>query len=148
MNYSLLVMETAGMMKMASRDDFPFSRVPEQGPDWFLVAKEACGGGTPDLFCSPKVLGYMGIYRRKKSVRGATRGPRGWRARPGGWARPLPRAFLVAFLTWTPSLPGCFLSKNNFSRRFHSVSTPFDIPFLRNTETRGKNRNFYWALGQ
>ena len=65
-------------------------------------------------------------------------GPRGWRARPGGWARPLPRAFLVAFLTWTPSLPGCFPSKNNFSRRFHSVSTPFDIPFLRNTETREK----------
>ena len=24
-------------------------RVPEQGPDWFLVATEACGGGTPDL---------------------------------------------------------------------------------------------------
>ena len=23
--------------------------MPEQGPDWFLVATEACGGGTPDL---------------------------------------------------------------------------------------------------
>ena len=110
----------------------PSGRVPEQGPDWFLVATEACGSGTPDLFCSPIVLGYMDIYRRKKYVRGATRGPRGWRARP------LPRASLVAFLTCTPSLPGCFPSKNNFSRRFHSISTPFDIPFLRNTETREK----------
>ena len=23
--------------------------MPEQGPDWFLVATEACGGGTTDL---------------------------------------------------------------------------------------------------
>ena len=98
--------------------DPPSGRVPEQGPNWFLVAIEACGGGTPDLFCSPKVLGYMGIYRRKKSVRGATRGPRGWRARPGGWARPLPRALLVDPLTCTASLPYCFLSKNNSSEGF------------------------------
>ena len=91
--------------------DTPSGRMPEQGPDWVLVATEACGGGTPDLFYSLKVLGYIGIYRRKKYVRGATRGPRGWRARPGGGLAPLPRAFLVAFLTWTPSPPGCFLPK-------------------------------------
>ena len=57
--------------------DPPSGRVPEQGPDWFLVAIEACGGGTPDLFCSPMFLGYMDIYRRKKSVgepRGAHEG--------------------------------------------------------------------------
>ena len=29
--------------------DSPSGRVPEQGPDCFLVATEACGGGTPDL---------------------------------------------------------------------------------------------------
>ena len=83
-NYSLLVKESVVMMKTATGDGSPSGRVPEQGPDWFLVAIEACGGGTPDLFCSPMVLGYIGIYRRKKYVRGATRGPRGWRARPGG----------------------------------------------------------------
>ena len=82
---------------------------------WFSVATEASGGGTPDLLCSPIVLGHMEIYRRKKYVRGATRGPRGWRAHPGEWAHPLPRGFLVASLTWTPSLPGGFPSKNNFS---------------------------------
>ena len=48
-NYSLLVMESAGMMKMATGEGSPYGRVPEQGPDWFLVATEACGGGTPDL---------------------------------------------------------------------------------------------------
>ena len=67
----------------------------------------------PDRF---RVYGY--IYRRKKYVKGATRGPRGWRARLGGWARPLPRALLVDPLTCTPSLPDCFLSKNNFSEGF------------------------------
>ena len=63
MNYSLLVMESVGMTKMASGEGSPSGRVPEQGPDWFLVAAEACGGGTPDLSCFPKVLGYIGIYR-------------------------------------------------------------------------------------
>ena len=75
MNYSLLVMESAGMMKMATGEGSPSGRVPEQGPDLFLVATEACDGGTPDLFCSSMFLGYMDIHRRKKSVRGATRDP-------------------------------------------------------------------------
>ena len=66
------------MMKMATGERSPFGRVPEQGPDWFLVAIEPCGGGTPDLLFSLIFLGYMGIYRRKKSVRGAMGGPRGW----------------------------------------------------------------------
>ena len=35
------------------------------------------------------VWGYVGIYRRKEYVGGATGGPRGWRARPGG-KRPPP----------------------------------------------------------
>ena len=52
-NYSLLVMESAGMMKMATGEGSPSGRVPKQGPERFLVATEACGGGTPDLFCSP-----------------------------------------------------------------------------------------------
>ena len=32
----------------------------------------------------------------------------------GGWACPLPRGSLVSFLTCTPSLSGCFPSKNKF----------------------------------
>ena len=49
MNYSLLVMESTGMMNMATGRYPPSDRVPEQGPDWFLVATGAYGGGTPDL---------------------------------------------------------------------------------------------------
>ena len=113
-NYSLLVMESTGMMKMATREGFPLRQGAETGLDWFSVAMEASGGGTPDILCSPVVLGYMEIYRRKKYVRGAPRGPRGGRARPRGWARPLPRGLLVGPPTCTPSLLGFFPSKNEF----------------------------------
>ena len=74
-NYSLLVMESTGMMKMATGEGFPLRQGAGTGQDWFSVATEASGGGTPDLLCSPMVLGYMDIYRRKKYIRGATRGP-------------------------------------------------------------------------
>ena len=97
-------------MKIATREGFPVRQGAGTGLDWFSVATEASSGGTPDLLCSRMFLGYMEIYRRKKYVRGATRGPLGWRARPGGERAP----YLVASLTWTPSLPGCFPSKNKF----------------------------------
>ena len=100
------------MMKMATGEGSPSGRVPEQGPDWFLVATEACGGGTPDLSSSSMFLGYMGIYRRNKSVGGASRGPRGWMARPGGVGAPLSHGFLDASLACTPSSLDCFCSKN------------------------------------
>ena len=109
-------------MKMATEEDCPLQQGAGTGLDWLSVATETSGGGTPDLLCSQIVLVYMEIYRRKKYVRGATRGPRGWRARPGGGVRRLPRGFLEAPLTWTPSLPGCFPSKN----KFHEVSGQLD----------------------
>ena len=63
------------MMNMATGDGFPLRQGAGTGLDWFLVATEASGGGTPDLLCSPKFLGYMGIYGRKKYVRGADTSP-------------------------------------------------------------------------
>ena len=105
---------------MATGDGIPLRQGAETGLDWFSVAMKASGGGTPDLLCSPIVLGYMEIYRRKKYVRGATRGPRGWRARP------LPRAFLVASLTYTPSLLDCVRSKKHVPEGF----IPFGIRLI------------------
>ena len=61
-NYSHLVMESTGMMKMATGEGFPLREGAGTGLDWFSVATEASGGGTPDLLCSPIVLGYVGIY--------------------------------------------------------------------------------------
>ena len=40
----------------------PSGRVPEQGPDWFLVATEACGTGTPDLGFFSGVSVFIGIF--------------------------------------------------------------------------------------
>ena len=80
--YSLLVMESVRMMKMATGDDSPLRQGAGTGLDWLSVATEASGRGTPDLLCSLVVLGYMEIYRWKKYIKGAERGPRGWRARP------------------------------------------------------------------
>ena len=57
---------------------------PEQAPRWDLVDIESCGGGIRVLAPYLIVWGYVGIYRRKKYVGGATGGPLGWRARPGG----------------------------------------------------------------
>ena len=42
--------------------DPPSVRVPEQGPDWFLVATEACGGGTPDIGYFLEVSVFIGIF--------------------------------------------------------------------------------------
>ena len=42
--------------------DPPSGRVPGRAPERFLVATEACGGGTPDLGSVLEVVGYVGIY--------------------------------------------------------------------------------------
>ena len=49
MDYSLLIVVAAGMMKMATGDDSPLRQGAGKGLDWFSVATEASGGGTPDL---------------------------------------------------------------------------------------------------
>ena len=42
--------------------DSPSGRVPERAPDWFLVATEACGGGTPGLGFFLGVCVFVGIF--------------------------------------------------------------------------------------
>ena len=79
------------MMKMATGEGFPLRQGAGTGLDWLSVATEASDGGTPDLLCFSKFLGYMGIYGRKKYVGGPPSCPRGRGARPGGWVRPHPR---------------------------------------------------------
>ena len=48
---------------------------PEQAPRWDLVGTEGCSGGIRFLAPYLIVWGYVGIYRRKKYVGGAPRGP-------------------------------------------------------------------------
>ena len=106
-------MDSAGMMKMATGEGSPSGRVPGRAPERFLEATEACGGGTPDLSYVLEVLGYIGIYRRKRYVGGATRAPRGRGARPGGWVRPHPRGQPGTLLVHLRYSVGFFWSKND-----------------------------------
>src|SRR3954464_5666105 len=55
---------------------------PEQAPRWDLMDTESCGGGIRFLAPYLFVWGYVGIYRRKKYVGGASVGPRGWGRAP------------------------------------------------------------------
>ena len=57
--------------------DAPSGGAPEQAPRWDLVDTEGCGGGIRFLALVLIVRGYVGIYRRKEYVGGATGGPRG-----------------------------------------------------------------------
>ena len=94
-NYSHIIGEAMVLMYKPSMIDAPSGRAPEQAPRWDLVDTESYSGGIMVLAPVLIVWGYVGIYRRKKYVRGATWGPRGWRARPGGVGAP---PYLVASL--------------------------------------------------
>ena len=117
--------------------DSPSDGAPEKAPRWDLTGTEGCGSGNRVSWCSRMFSGYMSIYRRRKSVRGATRGPRGW-GMPRGQAR-LPASWPPRlFLDVHSKSSGSRLFQKSRSRRFHSVWTPFDILFLRNTEIEKK----------
>ena len=45
----MAMMAPPGSSSMASGDDGPLRQGAREGIDWFLVAMEASGGGTPDL---------------------------------------------------------------------------------------------------
>ena len=120
--------------------DAPSGGAPEQAPRWDLMDTESYGGGIRVLAPSLIVWGYMGIYRRKKYVGGATGAPQGWRAHLGGGRRAPTSWAPVSWLDIGSKSPRLYSVRKSRSRRFHSVWTPFDIPFLRNPKT-GKNSN-------
>ena len=129
-NYSLLVMESAGMMKMATGEGFPLRQGAGTGLDWFSVATEASGGGTHDLFCPPMFLGYIDIYIGERSRSGEPRG-----VHEAGWHDPylvpplkLPLRALQVF--WASFLP------KMGSVKFQVNWTLFGFPFRRYSKTR------------
>ena len=85
MDYSLLIMVAARMMKMATGDDLPLRQDAGMGSRLVLVDTEACGGGTSDLGLPPGFLEYLTIYRTK---RGCGRPPRWTQGAPGGPGAP------------------------------------------------------------
>jgi hypothetical protein len=65
----------------------PSGRVPERALDWFLVATEACGGGTPDLGFFLEVTVFIGTFGVGFTSGGSTRQPQ---------ARGVPHRLVVA----------------------------------------------------
>src|SRR3954469_2228012 len=114
---------------------------PEQAPRWDLVDTESCGGEIRFLALVLVVWGYVGIYRRKKYVGGASVGPRGWGRAWGYRARSPTSCPPRSFLGVGSNSPGSYSGRKSRSRKVYSVWTPFDIPFLRNTEIGKKNSN-------
>ena len=122
--------------------DAPSGGALEQAPRWDLLHTESCDGGIRVLAPYLIVWGYVDIYRRKEYVGGATWGPRGWRARlGGGQVRPPISWPPVSWLDVGSKSPELYSMRKSRSRRFHSVWTPFDIPFLRNPKIGTKNSN-------
>ena len=106
----------------------PCGRSPEKAPRWDLTGTEGCGGGKVVSWLSAIDLEYKSIYRRKKYVGGARRGPRGLGARPpASWP---PRGVP----DFNSKSTGLLSVQERSSRRFHSVWIPFGIPFLQNTK--------------
>ena len=79
--------------------DSPSGGAPTKAARWDLADTEGYGGGNCFSVAPWMFSGYVGIYRRKKYVGGATGGPRGWGRACGGRARPLPRGLLLRALT-------------------------------------------------
>ena len=73
-HYSQLIERALEMMYRPSMVNSPSSGAPTKAPRWDLADTEGYDGNcvsvAPWMF-----LGYIGIYRRKKSVGGASRGP-------------------------------------------------------------------------
>jgi len=104
--------------------DSPSDGASAKAPRWDLADTDGYGGGTRFSWSLLMFSRYVGIYRRKKYVGGLPRGPRDRGARPP--------------ISWSPRLLLDLHSKSSGSRsfqksrlrRFHSIWTPFDIPFL------------------
>ena len=149
MNYSLLVMESAGMMKMATTEGSPLRQGAGTGSRLVFGGYRGLRRRNSRSLLFPEGFRvYWYIYIGGRNTSGEPQGAHegGGRAQGGGRA-PLPHALLVDPLTCTPSLSYCFLSKNNFSEGFIPFGLRLIFLFCE-TLKQGKNRNLHWALGQ
>ena len=130
-------------MKMATGEGSPTPAGCQNGlPRGFWWLQRLTAAGLP-IYCVVRwVLGiweYIGVRSRSGEARGAHKTG----GCPGGRARPP--------ISWPPrSFPGLYSKsprsssfQKSRSRRFHSVWTSFDTPFLRNTEIG--NKTTIWA---
>ena len=112
------------------------------GLDWFSVATEASGGGTPDPGHSLEVSVFIGIVGVGLTPRRCLSRPRGRPTLLGGaplWtAQDSPGPTLL--------LRGLLLVHKKSSEIGMSIELHLVFLFYK-TQKQGKNRNWNWALG-
>ena len=123
--------------------DPPSGRVPEQGPDWFLVAIEACGGGTPDLGYFLEVSVFIGIFGVGLPSGGSPGCPRGRGPRPGGWAHPPPSWAARDSSGPTLLLQGLLLVHKKSTKIGTSIGLRLIFLFCK-TQKQGKTETGTW----
>ena len=112
--------------------DPPSGGVPEQGPDWFLVATEACNGGTPDLGFFSGVSVFIGIFGVGNKSRGSPSHPRG-RGRalhPRGWL-----GTLLAQLFYSRGFFWSIKNHQKLARKLDSVWYSFSVRLKKRKKT-------------
>ena len=127
--------------------DAPSGGAPEQAPRWDLVDTKSCGGGIRFLAPYLIVWGYVDIYIGGRSTSVEQQGAHEGGGAPGRGGHAPYLVAPVSFLDVGSKSPGSYLLRKSRSRRFHSVWTPFDIPFLRNPKTGKKTVILGWASG-
>ena len=112
----------------------PSGGVLEKVPRWDLTGTKGCGGGKVVAWLPLMFLGYKSIYIGGRSTRWSSVGPARVGARPpASWpSRGVPDFNSKSY--------GLLSDQERSSRRFHSVWTPFGIPFLRNTKIGKKQK--------
>ena len=146
-NYSQFIGGAMVLMQKPFVVDSPSSGAPAKAPRWDLADTDGYDGGIRFSLAPWMFSGSVGLFRRTKYVGGRSRGPGDKGRTQERWACPP--------ISWPPRLllelhsksSGSRSFQKSHSRRFHSVWTPFDIPFLRNTEIGKKNNNTGWASG-
>ena len=123
----------------------PSGRVPERAPERFLVAKEACGGGTPDLGFFSGVSVFIGIFGIGFTSGGSPSLPRGRGARPGGRVHPPPSWMARDSSGPTLLLRRLLLVHKKSSKIGTSIGLRLVFLFCK-TQKQGKNRNLHRAL--
>ena len=113
--------------------------MPEHGPNWFLVAIEACGGRTPDLGYVLEVWVYIRGFGVGDKSGGSPRRPRG-RGRAPTLVGASVLFWPISDTSWASSGPKII------SVKFQVNWTLFGFLFLRYSKTR-KKQKLALALG-
>ena len=110
--------------------------MPEWAPKRFLVATEACGGGTPDLGYFLEVSIFIGIFGVGLTSGGSPSRPRDRGRAQGGRARPHPCGWLGTLLSQLFYFGGFFWSikyHQKLARQLDSIWYSFSVK-LKNKE--------------